>query len=113
MNKEITVDGVEYTLGNAIIKSTHLGFEDHGIMTFWLNLEYSSCTGQRAGGYSIDGSKGMDLITKILTIVGVKSWEELPGKYIRVYSTHIGVGAIFNILEDRGVWFKKHFEEAE
>lgn len=122
MNEEIMSDGIRYTLQNASIKSTKLGFEDHGIMTLWLNIEYGGGCGQGAGGYALDepvtvigkidrvgSAKGMDLIMKILKIVGAKSWEDLPGKYIRVYSNHNGIGAIFNILDDRGLWFKSHF----
>ena len=122
MNEKIVVNEITYTLHNAYIKSTSLGFEDHGIMTFWLNIEYSGGCGQGVGGYALDDpvtvigkldrvgtAKGMDLIMKIIKIVGVSSWEDLPGKYVRVYSNSNGVGAIFNILEDRGLWFKEHF----
>lgn len=42
--------------GNAKIKSTMLGFEDHGIMTCFLQLEQAS-SGQCFGGYRLDAPK--------------------------------------------------------
>lgn len=122
MNDKITMYETDYFLHNAKIKSTRLGFEDHGIMTFFLDIEYSKCSGQGVGGYSLcepykindkihryGTANGMDLIMRILNVVGVQSWEDLPGKYIRVYSNNTDVGAIFNILDDRGLWFRSHF----
>ena len=99
---------------NAIIRSTYLGIEDHGIMTFYLNLDYGSVY-QSAGGYALDTvlekdgkfikrigyGKGMSLIMEILTIIGVEKWEDLPGSHIRVIAKHAGVIAIGHFLEDK------------
>ena len=38
---------------NAIITGTYLGIEDHGILTFWLYLDYGG-SGQGFGGYQLD-----------------------------------------------------------
>lgn len=101
---------------NAVIECTHLGCEDHGIMTWCLQLKYGS-TGQGFGNYALDdwneGLKrrigtawGMESIGLLLNAVGVGSWEKLPGKYIRVKSESGWNGkvvAIGHIVEDK--WF--------
>ena len=89
--------------GNAKIKSTSLGYEDHGILTCFLHLEQKSSS-QGFGGYRLDAPKGAPSelgtfwIRRILETVGVQSWEELPGKYVRVdgeeYGNIFGIGHI-------------------
>lgn len=104
---------------NARITKTQLGTEDHGIFTFWLYTE-SGGTGQGVGGYAIgfpDCDRedkwpvSLELIHKILQIVGVDSWEDLSGKYIRVKADWEKVYAIGNILEDRWLNFGEYFSE--
>lgn len=107
---------------NAQIKSTMLGIEDHGIMTFSLHLDYGR-SGQSAGGFALDeyskeqekriGSpRGFELIRSILEIVGVETWEDLPGKHIRARADHGKVYAIGNVLKDEwldfGIFFGAH-----
>jgi len=113
MNQDMSVDGVYYSLKNAKIISTFLG-KEHGCFTFWINIEYSGGSGQGAGGICLDdvgdsgrvgNARGMELLNKIMDVVGVTAWEDLPGKYVRVYWNHNGIGSIWNILEDNGVWF--------
>jgi hypothetical protein len=79
-------DWDEMKTENAKITSTFLGREDHGIMTFFLYLEYDRA-GQGFGGYSLRNTRfAMKAIDEVLKVVGVNSWEELPNKYIRVES---------------------------
>jgi hypothetical protein len=107
---------------NAIIESTMLGIEDHGIMTFYLNLKYDgSC--QSAGGYSLDSpfkkdgkfikrvgtEQGLSLIMEVLNIVGVGKWEDLKGKAIRVKSDNSGVYEIGNLMKEDWLNFKNFF----
>ena len=67
---------------NAKIDKTKLGLEE-GWFTCWLYLNYgSSCQG--FGGYGLGDKWGISFIEEVLKVVGVDSWEELPGKYIRV-----------------------------
>ena len=98
---------------NAIIESTSLGNEDHGIMTVWLCFNYEGF-GQSFGGYSLDNydekkdkrigtAYGCEFIKRILEVVGVEKWEDLKGKHIRVKTTPEKVLAIGNIIEDK--WF--------
>lgn len=100
---------------NAQITSTKLGREDHGIMTFmiFVKTEFYSVG---VGGFGLDrydrenenrvfSSAGLEAISKILEVVGVDSWEDLPGKYIRIKDNGLGtpIEEIGNLIEDK--WF--------
>ena len=96
---------------NAQIKSTMLGFEDHGIFTAYLSIEWPGA-GCGFGGYSLGkdvpagaSGYGSAYIQRILKTVGVEKWEDLKGKYIRVESQGLGGGIvrIGHIIEDK--WF--------
>jgi hypothetical protein len=99
---------------NAKIESTMLGIEDHGIMTFFLGLNYGGC-GQSAGGYMLLSSKpeqdknafGIAIIKEILRVVGVTKWEELKGKHIRTKTDYSKVYEIGNIIEDEWLNFEE------
>lgn len=101
---------------NAKIRSTMLGREDHGIMTFMIFVEFDRGTCCGVGGYAIDrcegdhetrvfSASGLEAISKILDVVGVDKWEDLPGKYIRFKDNGWGstIDEIGNIMEDK--WF--------
>lgn len=103
------------TIRNAQITSTKLGREDHGIFTFMIYIKFGCC-GCGIGGYALDGyneklegrifsTKSMAVISKILDVVGVDNWEDLPGKYIRIKDNGIGttVDEIGNLMEEK--WF--------
>lgn len=94
---------------NARIEKTFLGIEDHDLFTFYLTLDYGN-SGQGAGGYVLSG-KSFEIIRKILEIVKVDEWEELPGKHIKVKATHDKVYAIQNVLGGEWLDFEKYFEE--
>lgn len=104
---------------NATIKSTMLGREDHGILTFSVILEGQGM-GVSYGGYVLDGPdserKGErvhypltgECVSGILQAVGVDRWENLRGKNVRAYFNNGGgwgtrCVAIGHIIEDR--WF--------
>lgn len=106
---------------NAKIESTFLGVDDHGIMTFWLNLDYGG-SGQGAGGWCLDeykkkidkrggGARSMELIMRILSTVGVDTWEELPGKYIKAKCDMGKVYGICSALGDKWLMFDDFFKE--
>ena len=101
---------------NAQIKSTMLGREDHGIMTFSIYIKFDKCVGCGIGGYALDEynketktrvfrAESMEVISKILETVGVETWEQLPGKYIRIKDNGWGstIDEIGNLMEDK--WF--------
>jgi hypothetical protein len=81
-----------------IIEGTELGVEDHGVLSFWLHVNFGGA-GQGFGGYALDephgrgsGFKGRhgtafgcEVILRVLGAVGVEKWEDLKGKEIWVY----------------------------
>lgn len=101
---------------NAKIQSTSLGYEDNGILTCCLMLNYES-GGQGFGMYALDAPPiqrkpgfdrrgtafGMEFIRRILLTVDVERWEQLPGKHIRVEASEEKVHRIGHIIKD--IWF--------
>lgn len=103
--------------GNAKIKSTMLGIEDHGIMTCFLMLEQEGA-GQGFGGYRLDAPKdanspmGTFWVKRILETVGVRTWEELPGKFIRVDGEDFGeIRGIGHITNNKWFFPRKEISE--
>ena len=47
----------------------------------------------------------MEVISRILDVVGVDNWEDLPGKYIRIKDDGLGstIDEIGNLMEEK--WF--------
>lgn len=104
------------TTENATIESTYLGIEDHGTLTFYVHLSgdgwgqgLGGCALDQYGGEEADRSgwgPGLTAIRRILEVVGVRSWEELPGKFVRVRREGLGSSGppiLGHIIEDR--WF--------
>lgn len=100
---------------NARIRSTMLGREDHGLMTFMIYITADGFT-CGIGGYCLDDfdpatqtrvfrAESMEAISKVLEVVGVDKWEDLPGKYIRFEDNGRSstVTKIGNIIEEK--WF--------
>lgn len=90
---------------NAKITDTMLGYEDHGIFTCMLYLDYGgSCQG--FGGYQLGKEYTDKHIQGIMKAVGVDKWEKLKGQMVRV-KRDPGYGgkilAVGHILEDK--WF--------
>ena len=98
---------------NAKITGTFLGYGDHGILTYYISLDYGDSF-QSFGGYALDrydkeqerrvGSAiGMDHIASILSVLEVDSWEKLEGEYIRVEAVSNTVMKIGHVIKDE--WF--------
>ena len=97
---------------NAMIESTMLGIEDHGILTATLTLDYGG-SGQGFGLYGFDHTKrngepcatsfAARFIREVLETVGVDEWEKLPGQRIRVIATDSKVEAIGHFIKNK--WF--------
>lgn len=91
---------------NALITSIQLGFEDHGILTCYLNLDYGDGGHQSFGGYNIQTNAGT-WIEKILNTVGVDEWSKLKGVTIRANLSSDGldgrINSIGHIIKDQ--WF--------
>ena len=107
---KITVEhnGVTYTGRIGRIKSTSLGFEDHGILSAMLHFEWDG-GGIGVGGFYLDMPKdragrdytrtgtayGLDHIMRLMETVGVNKWENLPGNdAIVLFSGNGGWGTV-------------------
>ena len=101
---------------NAVIESTMLGYEDHGIFTAFVFVKGSGL-GCGFGGYRMDqwdeakkeriakNGYGLEFIKRVLAVVGAPTWEKLPGHHCRVETEGLGGGIrrIGNIIDDK--WF--------
>lgn len=103
----------EIEIVNAVIESSRIEIEDHGLLTVWLMLDYGG-SGQGFGGYCLGSSKPLNdkhntmghFVRRILEVVGVNDWDKLDGKTIRVKKPEGFQGriiAIGNIIKDD--WF--------
>jgi hypothetical protein len=75
----------------AKIVKTRLGYEDHGILTAWLDLDYGGA-GQGAGGSALDGpyedgkrqpnAECGRFIAGVIGACGVANWEDVKGRTV-------------------------------
>ena len=96
---------------NAIIKSASIS-SDRGLLTGWLEFDYGG-SGQRFGGHCLYLPKSFKhhelksfaghFIWRCMEIGGVTSWEDLPGKAIRVKKHNADIVSIGHIVKDD--WF--------
>ncbi len=114
----------EREIKNAKISSTRLGWEDHGIFTFSIGLDYGG-SGQGFGDCCMDEplkkngqfiervgtAVGMDLIMRILKAVGVEKWEDLKGMHVRADADFGKVYRIGHFLEDKWIDVSEHFKK--
>lgn len=64
----------------AVVESTFLGVEDHGIFTGTLRLRYDTSSGQGAGSYDLRHSDaGFKFVANVNKVCGAESWEKVPG----------------------------------
>ena len=109
---------------NAQIVLTMLGREDHDIMTFviYVQFDHTSCG---VGGYALDHRDkntkenvfhvcGLEAISRILDVVGVSRWEDLPGKYVRIKDNGRGttIDEIGNLMEEKWFNLREFFSKA-
>lgn len=120
MNAEFLVmKGENMEIKNAKIDYVKLYIEDHNILTFSIGLDLGS-GGCALGGYALDQSlrinkndnkwnyerksspAGLDCMRKIMEVLGVRSWEDLKGKYVRYEDNGWGsrITKIGNIIKD-------------
>ena len=102
---------------NAKIVSTSITMADHGVLTFFVNVEtnafncgiggYQNGVGQLGAKTWKGNGSAIVAMMKIMDTVGVTRWEDLVGKYCRIDCTGVrgsaSVKKIGNILEDK--WF--------
>lgn len=103
------------TIENAKIISVDLSMEDHGVLTLRLVLKGAGW-GTVLGGYVMGkgyvgadeftgSAKGIEEIMRIMDTVGVSSFNDMEGKYVRVVLGSCGdtITKIGNIIENK--WF--------
>lgn len=105
MQKKLTIEiaGVEYEAQLATIKHTHLGKEDHGILS--VNIHFAGVGGsweQGTGHYFADTAEKMfPWVSAFIDFLG--PWESIPGKEVYVlresYSGPI-VGLVHKTSDD-------------
>ena len=87
---------------NARITKTWLGYEDHGIMTSYITLNYGG-SGQSFGGWCIGGSYMDVWVRGVLKVLNKRKWEEIIGEYVQADHDKGKVYGIRSILG--GEWF--------
>ena len=101
---------------NAKVNSTSLGYEDHGILTAFVHLDYSGSS-QGFGGYSLD-SPSIDrevsrnrlphlacghFIMGVLRVTKASDWESVKGCVVRARVEDGFVCALGHFMDDD--WF--------
>jgi hypothetical protein len=91
----VSTDTKTYVEQIAKIRSVKLGWEDHGIFTCMVDLDYGG-SGQGAGGYCLDEPRhadgefigrfgtafGMQWIIRLMRAVGVEDFSQIKGKTV-------------------------------
>lgn len=108
-NRKLTIEHNGKTYGGQIgtIRSTRLGYQDHGILTADLTVEWPG-GGVSVGGFVLDEPKdreardytrrgtafGLDHIIRLIETVGVEKWEDLKGQQVVVlFEGNGGIGS--------------------
>ncbi len=107
---------------NAIIEKAILDIGDRGLLTSWIHLKYQG-SGQGFGGYSLyrpdsfsnhgGANYAGHFIYRVMKIAGVKKWDDLSGKCLRVRATDSKIEAIGHIIEDEWFNVSEEFEKLE
>lgn len=92
----------------AIIRSTELGFEDHGILTCFLYLEGDGW-GCGFGGFSLQNTS-TKFISQILSTFEVNTWEKLKDLPCRCVIKDHSIEKIGHFVKDKWFSFKEYFE---
>lgn len=111
----------------ARIDHVFFGYEDHGILTMNIGLDYDGSTHQGFGGYCLDSfdkdedrrigtAGGMDYVIQILKCLGANSIDEIKGKMCYAIKDKPGffgkVIGIKQIPQDgKGIFLIKDWQE--
>lgn len=101
---------------NAKITSADIFIEDHDVLTFMIGIESSAGWSTNIGGFYLDWTDKegkrvpapytSKVIRAILETVGVRSWSDLVGKYIRVDDNDLrnsSITKIANLMKDNWI----------
>ena len=116
------------SIKNAVIEDTQLIIDRGFILSVWLRLSYGDNntdfgTHQGFGGYALHLSESAShhslksvaghFILRCMEVTGVKDWNKLKGKSIRVDSDYQGVYGIGHIIKDDWFYPTKDFADLE
>ena len=94
-----------FTREVAKIRRTSLGFEDHGILTAYLHVDFGG-SGQGLGGYNLTGAACAKFVAGTLKALDVTDWKDLTGRYLYVLrDEQQRVVGIENLPTDKGERF--------
>jgi len=105
---------------NAVIESAVIecGDKSHGVLSSWIYVDYGG-SGQGFGGWSLylpGNSSHRNLMSsaghwiyRCMEIAGVDSWDEMPGKTIRVALKNDLIVGIGHIFKDNWFYPKNEF----
>ena len=100
---------------NAKITSADIFIEDHDILTFAIGIETSAGWSSSIGCFYLDWTTDEErvsapytskVIRAILETVGVRSWSDLVGKYIRIDDNdqhNSAITKIANLMKDNWI----------
>ena len=94
---------------NAVINDATIEISDHGILTSWLALDYGGLSQGFGGRVLLKRGSGDTRnyagwwLLRVLEVAGVRNWDALVGKTIRVRRRDDLVVAIGHIVKDD--WF--------
>jgi hypothetical protein len=86
---------------NAIIDSTHIGFEAHGIFSF--NIGFQGESWGQGTGHMFAEDNLSRLVQGTLEAIDADRWEKLPGMFVRIKRENSRIIAIGHPLKDK--WF--------
>lgn len=111
---------------NAKITNADIFIEDHDILTFAIGIDSSAGWSTNIGSFYLDwedkegkrisATYTSTIIRAILETVGVRSWNDLVGKYIRIDDNNIHnspIVKISNLMIDNWIDLRKIIEEAK
>lgn len=99
----------------AKVTQATLGWEEHGIFTCWLYLNYGN-SAQGAGGYALDRydkavnhrvgtAWGLEFIMRLMRVFDVQDWGQLVGKTCHAVIQDGRVVGLRPLLTERGSAF--------
>lgn len=109
---------------NAKITSADIFIEDHDVLTFMIGIESSAGWNTNIGGFYLDwtdkegkrvpATYTSTVIRVILETVGVRSWGDLVGKYIRIDDNNrhnSPITKIANLMKNNWIDIRSFMEE--
>lgn len=117
-------NNIKTEIENAKITNVSLTMADHGMLTFYITLEGNGW-GTNYGGYGIgrgylgaeefsSSDKGLEAMMRIMDVVGVDTWEDLKGKFVRVKMSSLGqpITTIGNLIKNKWFDIKEFFKNS-